>query len=292
MDLFAVPEQAIQAFERLSGLRVTVHDLRGTLWPLIEPVRTQHNHHFCKVVRTNHPEACVAFCVTRLRREIPNHPAGRVQVCHAGLVEFVIPVFRKKQLEWVLFAGPRVAGKKLQQAARDTAPPPARGWKQGDTVAPATVNDDEAQVLLENLRQLGARLREWAAEMESTGLKAAGPKDSFRDDLASRRALIRNFIYSQHTQPVRLADLAERLHLSESRATHAVRETCGATFVDLLTEARLRTASALLTHTSLPVLEVALRSGFAEVSHFHRCFRSRFNVTPLQYCKQAETSST
>jgi AraC-like DNA-binding protein len=288
MDLFAVPEQAIQAFERLTALRVTVHDLRGTLWPLIQPERTLHAHTPCSIVRTHHPSLCVAFDVTLGRKQLMEQPAGRVQVCHAGVVEFVVPVLRRSVLEWVLFAGPRTAGRSLMQATRDANSTPRKLWQTPGVTTPAPVEDAEAQLLLENLRQLAARLREWASELESTGLKKSGNMAPRHGDLASRRAVIRNFIFVNHTKPVRLADLARQLHLSESRATHAVKESCGATFIDLLTESRLRTAASLLVHTSLAVLEIALRSGFAEVSHFHRCFRARFKVSPLQYRKQAE----
>ena len=87
---------------------------------------------------------------------------------------------------------------------------------------------------------------------------------------------------------MRLQDLAEVLHLSESRAGHAVKEACGETFLKLLTEARLRTAANLLHHTNLSILDVALRSGFGEISHFHRSFRERFKTSPLKYRKLCE----
>ena len=40
MEFFEVPEQAIQAYERIHGLHVTVHDLGGTLWPYLLPERS------------------------------------------------------------------------------------------------------------------------------------------------------------------------------------------------------------------------------------------------------------
>ena len=46
----------------------------------------------------------------------------------------------------------------------------------------------------------------------------------------------------------------------------------------------------LLNHTALPILDVALRSGFGEISHFHRSFRERFKMTPLKYRKQCEAA--
>lgn len=39
MDAQEIPEQAIGTFERINNLRVTVHDLRGSLWPFLLPDR-------------------------------------------------------------------------------------------------------------------------------------------------------------------------------------------------------------------------------------------------------------
>ena len=290
MDKFAVPEQAIEAFERLTQTRVTVHDLRGSLMPFLPPERGAHIHPLCAAMKVNHSEACVNFDVRRLRREISGLPDGRVNVCFAGIVEFVVPVFQAHELEWIFFAGPRSAGSKLSIAARDTQAMPGKSpWPRG--TAPAKpIDDDEAQTVLENLRQLAARLRIWSTEMAVVGTDSPFHRGQFHDDMATRRSLIRSFIHSRHTQPVRLEDLAEVLHLSESRAGHAVKEACGKTFLKLLVEARLRTAAGLLQHTNVSILDTALRSGFGEISHFHRSFRERFKMTPLQYRKQSESA--
>jgi len=293
-DPFAIPERAMRAYERMSGLRVTVHDLAGTLWPYLPPDRFRHTQPLCQAVKLHHGDACMDFDITRLRRELPSQPEGRVQVCHAGLVEFIAPVFERKRLAWVLFAGLRLPGRKLRQAVRDSTPPPRPlPWPKGSAL-PAPVDDEEAAFLLELLRQLAARLKGWQQEMAWAGVTPPAAQDrkdgheAFPDPLATRRAEIVRFVYTRHTAPVGLADLAERLKLSASRAAHAVKEVCGRTFVQLLTEARLRTAANLLHHTDLSVLEVSLRSGFGEVSHFHRAFRRRFGLTPLKYRKQAE----
>src|SRR5476649_1667770 len=136
MDVFVIPERAIEAFESLTQTRVTVHDLRGRLRPFLPPERFQHVHPLCAAVKVRNGDACVDFSVTRLRREISSTPEGRVQVCFAGLVEFVVPVFERKQLEWVLFAGPRTPGI-LAGAVRDGAPPPrVSPWTPGAQMPP------------------------------------------------------------------------------------------------------------------------------------------------------------
>ena len=294
MSLLETPERAIQSFERLHGLRVTVHDLGGTLWPFLSQDRFMHRHALCQAVKVTHSHACMEFDITQLRREIDAHTEGRVQVCFAGLVEFVVPVFRKGVLDCVLFAGPRLLDKGLTQITRDAQPKPVKKFWPVSMPLPALVGETEAQDLLEALRQLAARLERFYSERDQSGARSTGENSpnyvSYRDATATRRTAIQRFILNRHTEPVRLLDLARALDLSEGRTAHAVRESCGKTFVELLTETRLRTACGLLRHTRLSILETAVRSGFGDLSHFHRCFRTAFTCTPLQFRKRGDTA--
>jgi AraC family transcriptional regulator, dual regulator of chb operon len=52
-----------------------------------------------------------------------------------------------------------------------------------------------------------------------------------------------------------------------------------------IVDLRLTRASRLLCSTGLSITEVALESGFNNISHFHRCFSRRFGQTPFHYRK-------
>jgi AraC-like DNA-binding protein len=103
-----------------------------------------------------------------------------------------------------------------------------------------------------------------------------------------RGVAIRRFVQARHTDPIALADLAEALHLSESRTAHALRESCGTTFIRLVTEERVRTAAGLLASCDMPIAEVAYRSGFGDLAHFHRTFKRSMGTTPRRYRVHAE----
>lgn len=287
-DIFQVPRQAVQAFERTTGLRVAIHDLSGQWHNYLPPDRFVHSAPLCMAVKARHQEACVAFDVQRTRAGLREQPDGRVQVCHAGLVECVVPVYQGARLEWVLFAGQRLPGPRLTRVDRDPAPKLAvKPWAR-DEPMPEPVSDPEAQALLEMLRQLASRLREWRQTLEGSVLAPAEGKSRPVSDTGTRRTAILRFIQNRHAQPVSLADLAQYLHLSESRAGHAVREACGEPFIGLLIAARLETAAALLRHSNLPILEVALRCGFGDLSNFHHAFRRKFHRTPHRYRRMTQ----
>ena len=284
MTKFDVPESAITTFERIHNLNVTVHDLSGTLAPFLKPERFHHRSPLCLAVKAQgHETACLRFEIESLQHNLAHLAEGRIHICHAGLVEWMVPVFEQKKPSWVLFAGPRRPGGQLASAVhsrptRWLKPP----WNKRPEL-PSFIEEDEAQLIMEHLRQLAARLQKWAEE--STFPRSSGDKTSaiMCDQMMSRESVVRQFIEDQYGQPVTLLMLAKKLSLSEGRASHLVREKFGTTFRELLIRKRLDIALELLRHSGMSVLEVALASGFKDVAHFHRLFRHRIGTTPARH---------
>jgi len=284
-DFLDIPEKAVLAFENITGLTVTVHDKLRVLWPFLAPNRFYHRHAFCQAVKTATKESCYAFEVDDLPEILEAQPEGRVHVCPAGGVECTVPVFWRRRLIAVLFAGIRRPGRALQCAVREPLSP--RAVAAAPVLTLAAVAEHEAQLHLELLRQLGARIREWYVEYERRGGDpfgfAAGPAPE-----PDRRVVILRYVRTQHTKPdVSLGSLAGVLGLSPDRTAHVVKELCKQTFLQLLTECRVRTAASWLRHSSGSVLDIALRSGFGDVSHFHRVFKRQMGVTPHGYRRKA-----
>lgn len=264
-------ERAIAAFERLHRLTVTVHDLRGDLAPGLDPRRTMHRHGLCQAVKVHAQHRCAAFELAALRAELARSGAGRCHVCHAGLVEWVVPLLSPRGLDAVLFAGLRRPGPRLG-ALRDAQPRTPPPWPPGADLPPP-VDDAEAADLLEALAALAARI----AQLRPSAAPAVA------GDGVQRAARIRRFVALRHAQAVGLADLAADLGLSTDRAGREVHRLFGCGLPALLAEARLATAASLLRSSQLSVLEICLQSGFADPSHFHACFRRRFGTTPAAW---------
>ncbi len=283
LDLWEIPERAIAAFERANKLQVTVHEVGVPLWSFLPPERFTHRSPCCAGVKAVHDWACVDFEVTRLRENIHESREGRYHVCHAGLMEWVVPVYFRGRLAWILFAGQARATGTYRELVRDvrTTSGEPDGWKR----LPA-VTEDESAAILESLRQLRSRLVEWQEQIRSE-FKTADARGEIPQMFANRRAVILTHLHRHRYAPTPVSVLAKELRLSEGRTIHLVKELFGCTYVHLVNQMRLRTAASLLRGTMLSVLEICLSSGFRDLSHFHRVFRKHFGITPLKYRESA-----
>ena len=105
-------------------------------------------------------------------------------------------------------------------------------------------------------------------------------------DIISLIREILTYLQYNYTEPLRLETLAEQFHLSEKYLSRYFKQHFHLTLTQYLMHLRLTHACHLLESTSLPVTEVALQSGFPNVSHFIRCFHRTYQMSPLQYRKQ------
>lgn len=73
--------------------------------------------------------------------------------------------------------------------------------------------------------------------------------------------------------------LAERMQLSRRTLSRRLEEE-GTTLAGLMSEVRLSLADTLLLTTGLPLVDIARRAGFTEVTNFSRAFKRQFGCTP------------
>jgi AraC-like DNA-binding protein len=256
------PETVLSSFCRLHQVAVTVHDLDGRFVHVLPPERLRHVHRLCQAAKeAGHEAACIRFDVNEMQAAARAFPTGLVKVCHAGLVELVVPWNEKGRLRWLLFAGPW----------QDTAVTADLRARRSETqlhgalpTPPANLTD-----LHEALRCLAARLASWQPASLASG--------------ATRQEQITTFLRQ------RLEDLAAELGLSPSRTSHVVAAITGEPFARLLARTRLSAAELLLRHTDLPIGQVALRSGHGDLSHFHAVFRNQHRTTPAAWRRTVRT---
>ena len=84
-----------------------------------------------------------------------------------------------------------------------------------------------------------------------------------------------------------LARLAGRLGVTDRHLRRVFRAEFGVAPVEYAQTQRLLLAKRLLTDTPMPVLDVAMASGFASLRRFNHLFRSRYRLAPMELRRTA-----
>ncbi|THF79125.1 AraC family transcriptional regulator [Cohnella fermenti] len=135
----------------------------------------------------------------------------------------------------------------------------------------------------ETLEEIAARLDEPIADiMERLASKQEQLRshDRYNDMLRQ----VEELIEAELTNPNLSPDLiAERMGLSAKYLRALYKRTSGESLAESINLSRMSRAKGLLADTELSVQEVALRSGFINISYFYTLFKKYQGVTPNEY---------
>ncbi len=266
-------EEALRCYERESGLRVTLHDRSQGLWRELDAERYRHIHPLCERVKASREgHLCEEFDALAPRREQFPWKQGACRRCPAGMSELVLPLREGGQLIAVLFAGPVMLEDTslLQEDAYAGAQAPRPEGAQ-------SLSEPELKQRLEQLRQLGARIRCWLRDHPSP----------YQEEDLPRKERIRRYLESHYAvSGLQIAELAQDLGLSPERSRHLIKELFGRSFRELLRDIRLQAASAMLANSDLPVQRVGERCGYPDPAGLHRAFLKGYGISPGEWRKR------
>lgn len=166
----------------------------------------------------------------------------------------------------------------LRNRVLDIGPPAERlrdtlveDWKRCSG-GPALLDGEQLQAtllrLLLALKQAGRRT------------DPATPAAEPRDNLVRT---VNRLLYEWRGRPVSVADLADRIGLSESRLRTLFREAAGIPLGHYIRNYRINRAMGLLRTTTLPIGEIAEEAGFASSQAFSRTIKAATGLSPRAY---------
>jgi len=147
----------------------------------------------------------------------------------------------------------------------------------------ALVADDFGQELaLRVARQLVMYLKRPSGQSQFSVPLQQTPSSRRVDEL-------RHYITTHLSDPLTVAHLAERLHLSDRQLTRIFAAELGATPAAYIESARVEAARNQLEAGDDTLERVARANGFGTVDTLHRAFRRRLNTTPAEYRNRFRT---
>lgn len=276
-DVAMLFTQMVQSLERVFHISISIHDRMGLLADraghYILPDRAVHMHPYCLYRRFEEKgwsRRCVAHCKYHVNHVMRRKEHSEVFNCWKGVSELVVPLIKDNQHVMSIYAGA------------------FRGELEPDNDLPPE--------LLEMHRELPPLTPEYRLELEKV-LYMLGSAILYiveesghpsQSAIVGRKSLIEQAIErSAHNPDFSLNDLALKLNLSPSRASHLVRELFQESFSRLILRVRINRARQMLANTDMSLKEISDSLGFASVYYFSRVFRSSEGFPPGRYRKDS-----
>lgn len=95
-------------------------------------------------------------------------------------------------------------------------------------------------------------------------------------------------IESNYLEDVKIEDILQSVGVGRSRANELFKSIEGETIVHFINRKRVEHAASLLRATDMDILDVALESGFNDLSYFNRLFKKVTGSTPSSFRKSGK----
>lgn len=112
--------------------------------------------------------------------------------------------------------------------------------------------------------------------------KKTDEKNGERVDGGLIKSVIK-YMESNYSSNVSLQTLADLAHITPTHLCRCFKAVTGKTPIAYLLDYRLSKARHALLGSDRPITDIALESGFNDISYFTRRFRERYGITPKQF---------
>jgi AraC-like DNA-binding protein/quercetin dioxygenase-like cupin family protein len=94
------------------------------------------------------------------------------------------------------------------------------------------------------------------------------------------------YIVENYRKNISLDKAAAKVNMTPNAFCKYFKQITRKTFIETVTDYRINFATQQLAQTDASISSICFDSGFNDVSHFHKTFRSKMQVSPLQYRKK------
>lgn len=273
MEAFSEIWDLCRSIAELTGLEVTWKDPAGRSLAGGEAV-CAHVNPFCRAVKAEQNAACVQEENRRIMARALCSEESFLDVCHAGVVQLVVPVVSGGRFDGVLLLGParRAEGRTPRGVAREC-------------LAGLPLFDRERFAVA------GRLVRSVAEKIAGATPPASGEAalPGAGRDLRIARAC--HAIATRPGEALRAADLAAEANLSTSRFLHLFREQVGLSLSAYRKRERMRRAGQLLRYTDLQVAAIAQALGYCHQTYFSDQFKRYEGLSPRAYRRRYQAVS-
>jgi len=241
----------------------------GEMLPVCRVVRSCEKG-YAKCMRTDQIKCDVA---KRERR-------GISYSCHAGLLDFAVPIFVDGDHVATISAGQQLSAQPTEKGYQELLHRVKSLSLDKDELHRAYFNspyldEDQRQAVLDMLTFFAEYFCEMGRRLQH----------SHKLDKYPEVTRAKDYLQKNYRETIDFGKVASDVYLSESYFSRLFKKVEGVTFSRYLQLVRIGEAKKLLEKTDWSITRIAFDVGFANLSHFNRLFREFEECTPKNYRK-------
>ncbi len=257
------------------GLSVTLHPLESErVIGASELMQFNiHDNPYCAAVKASAEGK--GRCLAQQRRVLArcNKEKGSFcGVCHAGVFEFVYPLYDGNGIIGFISVGGYASAQKEKAPPREKEL--SKAYHALKSAVPEKKQIDTLLYPLCQMLELAYRREAREAPLEDT--------------LIPR---ICAYVRQHFTADITAQTLCREFSCSRSYLSHAFKRETGKSIPEYLTDVRLAYAKRLLRYSAMNVTQIAFSTGFEDSNYFSTVFKKHEGLSPLSFRKKTEGTS-
>lgn len=140
---------------------------------------------------------------------------------------------------------------------------------------------------IENLLNQRKRLHEIFTRGDNAEFKEFKPKPFLitNQDEAIMEKIIHIIEQNMDNGEFSVEDLASHIGLNRTTMFYKIKGLTGFSPVEFVRDFRLKRAAQMITDSQLLIKEIAFMTGFQDLKYFGKCFKKKYEMTPMEYRK-------
>lgn len=237
---------------------------------------TGHYCDFCKSVRelNGGRDACIKNDVQYVKELAQTYKKPFFHVCHIGICEYIIPIFKKDNFVGIVFIGQcRIEGEtKFENIEKN--------------LLKFDANTEHFKPLFDKLPVTSRETLSAVGSLADYAFKLLADRSNFLIDNTKTRDLVaaaKDYINNNYTAKITLSDISQYLYVNSSYLSRVFKERTGQSITEYINQFKMEKAENLLQFTTIPIAHIAYHLGFSDPNYFTRIFKQVTGLSPSEY---------
>lgn len=260
-------EKIIQLFNKISDMDIAILDADYR-----NLVHGQSDTGFCSYIHKSPKclDCCLASDIKNLR-EVTESKRLVKYTCPFGIYEAIAPVMKNGNVAAYLF---------LSMGLEESENVHSELSEKVLSVNPKA-NEEALKALIDRIPRYSKEKLDAFAEMLPIIAEYIEINDMMSDNNLSIAQMIKEYVKSNISKKITLADISYSLHCSTVTLTNHFKAEFGITIMEYVTEKRMNLARHFLLSGSYSVREIAEKCGYSDTEYFSKCFKAYYGDSPL-----------